>query len=89
MTEIDARKARAAIADGLPRQAGDIPILKHAYPLPSHREAMEVDTPVVRGACGAGKTFWWTALQHAGLPAARFAGPATCRKILASFQFMR
>lgn len=65
MTDIDAQDARAALA-GLPEETshGDSPAPGRVYLPPSHVKAMDPNVALVTGMRGAGKTFWWTALQQ-------------------------
>ena len=68
MARIDARLARDAIArlpDGT--GVGESPALGDVYLPRSHLKAMDLDVPVVTGMRGAGKTFWWGALQKGGV----------------------
>lgn len=37
---------------------------KHIFVPPSHRKALAPEIKVVKGMRGAGKTFWWRAIQH-------------------------
>ena len=62
---IDRDVARQAIAN-LPEGTsyGETPTLKQVYLLPSHAKALDVNVPLVTGMRGAGKTFWWSALQE-------------------------
>lgn len=64
MTVVDAETARQALA-GLPEGAsyGEKSRLEHVYLPPSHLKAMDLNRSVVTGMRGAGKTFWWGALQ--------------------------
>ena len=64
MTAIDAKTARRALIR-LPEGAsyGEDPILGQVYLPPSHLKAMELNRALVIGMRGAGKTFWWAALQ--------------------------
>ena len=68
MTAIDAAKARAALID-LPEETsyGETPDPKQVYLPRSHLKAMDLNVPLVTGARGAGKTFWWGALQRSGV----------------------
>lgn len=65
MTAIDVQAAREALA-GLPEETsyGDEPELARVYLPPSHVKAMDPNVALVKGMRGAGKTFWWTALQQ-------------------------
>ena len=65
---IDVREARAALAK-LPESAGhgETPGPHHVYLPRSHVKAMEPDRLLVTGMRGAGKTFWWSALQDGGV----------------------
>lgn len=64
-TGIDAETARAALV-GLPKETsdGDSLALEHVYLPRSHLKAMDLDTALVKGMRGAGKTFWWKALRR-------------------------
>lgn len=55
---------RQALAD-LPAETsyGNPPPLREVYLPPSHLKALHPDTQLVTGMRGAGKTFWWSALQ--------------------------
>ncbi len=61
---IDSDAARSALID-LPAGAGhgEPPDPGQVYLPPSHLKAMDPDAMLVTGMRGAGKTFWWTALQ--------------------------
>ena len=61
---IDVGKARQALAD-LPEGTshGEAPPPEHVYLPRSHIKAIDPDNPLVTGMRGAGKTFWWSALQ--------------------------
>lgn len=65
MTVIRAEQAREAIAQ-LPEGTsyGAPPALKDVYLPPSHLKAMDLNVSLVTGMRGAGKTFWWSALQQ-------------------------
>lgn len=65
MTAIDTESARQALI-GLPNGAGygEEPKLDQVYLPPSHLKAMDLNRSLVTGMCGAGKTFWWNALQR-------------------------
>ena len=56
-----ARGAFAALPDGTSH--GDDPRPEHVYLPPSHARALDPDSLLVTGMRGAGKTFWWSALQ--------------------------
>ncbi len=68
MTGIDAEKARAAFIQ-LPDDTsyGEIPAPKAVHLPRSHLKAMDLNVSLVTGARGAGKTFWWGALQRSGV----------------------
>ncbi len=82
----DAEIARAALRD-LPEGTshGAAPPLSHVYLSPAHRKALDPDVLLVTGMRGAGKTFWWSALQQASTrkllaldsPQRRFPGAPT------------
>lgn len=63
--QIDVRQARDALKD-LPRgiSHGEQPRPEHVYLPRSHLKAMDPDEVLVTGMRGAGKTFWWSALQN-------------------------
>ena len=81
MTKIDARGARRALAR-LPEGAsyGETPTLGDVYLPRSHLKAMDVNVQVVTGMRGAGKTFWWGALQRPGVR--RLIAESTARAAL-------
>ena len=62
---IDAKEARAALA-ALPEGTSydETPTPEQVYIPPSHLKAMDLNNMLVTGMRGAGKTFWWTALQQ-------------------------
>ena len=64
MNGIDAKKMRGALAE-LPggTSYGEELNLGDVYFPQSHLKALHPDVPVVTGMRGAGKTFWWSALQ--------------------------
>lgn len=64
MTVLDRHAAREALSN-LPRGAsyGETPRPEQVYLPNSHIEAIDPDTMLVTGMRGAGKTFWWNALQ--------------------------
>ena len=64
-SEIDVGLTRQALAS-LPAATshGESPAPQHVYLPRSHLRAMHPDTLLVTGMRGAGKTFWWTALQE-------------------------
>ena len=61
---MDVEAARAALAD-LPEGTshGGKALLNQVYVPPSHLKALHPDNLLVTGMRGAGKTFWWGALQ--------------------------
>jgi hypothetical protein len=61
-------EARDALA-ALPEETsyGGTPAPAHVYLPRSHLKALDLDTLLVTGMRGAGKTFWWSALQDAGI----------------------
>ena len=61
---IDARTARRAIGR-LPEGTsyGEEPVPEQVYLPRSHLKALDPNSQLVTGMRGAGKTFWWTALQ--------------------------
>ena len=64
MTAIDANMVREALAD-LPDETsyGELPEPEYVYLPRSHVNAVDPNTLLVTGMRGAGKTFWWNALQ--------------------------
>lgn len=56
------REALAALPEGTGR--GETPSPEHVYLPRSHLKAIDPDNPLVTGMRGAGKTFWWSALQN-------------------------
>ncbi|MCE2542713.1 MAG: hypothetical protein J4F30_04650 [Acidobacteria bacterium] len=56
------RKALVALPEGTSH--GEAPIPEHVYLPPSHVKAMDPNNSLVTGMRGAGKTFWWSALQE-------------------------
>ena len=62
---IDPEQARIALAE-LPEGTShaESPDLAQVYLPPSHLKAMDPDNMLVTGMRGAGKTFWWGALQE-------------------------
>lgn len=65
-SDVDVQLTREALAS-LPTGTshGGSPAPEHVYLPRSHLRAMHPDTLVVTGMRGAGKTFWWSALQEA------------------------
>lgn len=65
MTALGAKRARRAIA-ALPEDTshGEPPEPAHVYLPRSHLKALEPNSQLVTGMRGAGKTFWWAALQQ-------------------------
>lgn len=65
MTRIGVRTARKAL-EALPEgteHGEEAPSIKQVYLPQSHMKAIDPDAPLVIGMRGAGKTFWWGALQ--------------------------
>ena len=63
--EIDVEMARSALAN-LPKGVSygrTLPV-KHVYLPQSHLKALDPNALIVSGMRGAGKTFWWSALQQ-------------------------
>ena len=60
-----AREAFATLPEGTSH--GESPEPERVYLPPSHIKAMDPDTLLVTGMRGAGKTFWWSALQDPGV----------------------
>lgn len=56
------RRAVADLPDGISH--GERPVRSEIYLPPSHHRALDPDAVVVTGMRGAGKTFWWRALQE-------------------------
>lgn len=69
LTPPDIEHLRRALAEGLPAldQAGAHATQPPAltYVPPSHARALDIDSSVVEGIRGAGKSFWWAALTSA------------------------
>ena len=59
------RRALAALPDGTSHGGESRP--EHVYLPPSHVRALDPDSMLVTGMRGAGKTFWWGALQDANV----------------------
>ena len=57
-----ARQALASLPEGT--SYGETPTLDHVYLPRSHAKALDMNNPLVTGMRGAGKTFWWSALQE-------------------------
>ena len=57
-----ARRALADLPDGTSH--GEAPAPQNVYLPRSHLKAMHPDNLLVKGMRGAGKTFWWSALQN-------------------------
>lgn len=64
MTNIEIQTVRRSLAN-LPEGTshGELPPLKSVYLPRSHTKAIDPNTVLVTGMRGAGKTFWWSALQ--------------------------
>ena len=64
MNDICVETVRRALAE-LPDETryGTTPTLRDIYLPRSHLKALHPDSPLVTGMRGAGKTFWWSALQ--------------------------
>ena len=64
MTKSDTERAREALKR-LPEETnyGSVSAFKDVYLPRSHLKAMDLNTQLVTGMRGAGKTFWWSALQ--------------------------
>ena len=60
-----AREAFATLPEGTSH--GESPEPERVYLPPSHIKARDPDTLLVTGMRGAGKTFWWSALQDPGV----------------------
>lgn len=62
---IDVRAARESLAN-LPEgtSSGETPLPEYVYLPRSHIKALDPNTLLVTGMRGAGKTFWWSALQN-------------------------
>lgn len=65
MTTIDMKTVREALAD-LPDETsyGELPKPEYVYLPRSHLKATDPNSLLVTGMRGAGKTFWWSALQN-------------------------
>ena len=65
MTDLDATTLREKLAQ-LPEETshGETPPIESVYLPQSHAKALHPDSLLVTGMRGAGKTFWWTALQE-------------------------
>ena len=65
---IDAKEARAALV-ALPEGTSydETPTPEQVYLPPSHLKAMDPNNMLVTGMRGAGKTFWWAALQESAV----------------------
>ncbi len=62
----EAVELRALFLEGLPKETstfGEVPALHEVFVPKSHVHALQPNTPLVVGACGEGKSFWWAALQ--------------------------
>ena len=68
MEAIDVRDARTAL-ESLPKGTsyGETLEPTHVYLPRSHVKALDLDALLVTGMRGAGKTFWWNALQDPGV----------------------
>ena len=76
MTAIDMKTVREALAD-LPDETsyGESPKPEYVYLPRSHVNAVDPNTLLVTGMRGAGKTFWWSALQNSAVR--QLAGQST------------
>ena len=76
MTAIGMKTARAALAD-LPDETsyGESPKPEYVYLPRSHLKATDPNSLLVTGMRGAGKTFWWSALQNSDVR--RLVGQST------------
>ena len=76
MTTIDMKTARQALAD-LPdgTSHGELPKPESVYLPRSHLKATDPNSLLVTGRRGAGKTFWWSALQNSDVR--RLVGQST------------
>ena len=65
ISEVEVGLTREALAN-MPAATshGESPAPQHVYLPRSHLRAMHPDTLLVTGMRGAGKTFWWRALQE-------------------------
>ena len=63
--KIGVAEARGALAS-LPQETsyGETPVPTQVYLPRSHLKALDLDSLLVTGMRGAGKTFWWSALQN-------------------------
>lgn len=60
---------REALLKTLPEETslhGNIPDVRNTYIPETHIKALRLDTMLVAGIRGAGKSFWWSALQNPG-----------------------
>ncbi len=67
MKAIPLTSARAAILHALPQETslqGEIPEPRFVHVPASHAKALDPNVQVVSGMRGAGKSFWWAALQE-------------------------
>ncbi len=69
MTDIISAEATREALATLPEETshGESPEPERVYLPPSHVKAMDPNTLLVTGMRGAGKTFWWSALQDRGV----------------------
>ena len=87
-SDVDVQMTREALAS-LPTGTshGESPAPEHVYLPMSHLRAMKPDTLLVTGMRGAGKTFWWTALQE--ISVRRLLGRQTDRFLLSENDTIR
>ena len=87
-SDVDVQMSREALAS-LPTGTshGESPAPEHVYLPMSHLRAMKPDTLLVTGMRGAGKTFWWTALQE--ISVRRLLGRQTDRFLLSENDTIR
>lgn len=60
------QELRQVVLDALPEATaiyGEVPDLRYTYVPATHMRALHPDTQLVVGMRGAGKSFWWAALQ--------------------------
>ena len=81
MTAIDVNMVREALAD-LPDETsyGELPKPEYVHLPRSHVNAVDPNTLLVTGMRGAGKTFWWSALQNSAVR--QIVGQSTRKPIL-------
>ena len=87
------QEIRQVILDALPQETslfGGTPDLRYTYVPASHAKALHPDSMLVVGIRGAGKSFWWAALQredHRSLIASASPGTQIDRNMVVSQGF--